>query len=31
MGETSKATYDVDFDRIRKVGGYVYFWDLTDL
>jgi len=23
-------TYYVDFDRIRKHGGYVYFWELTD-
>ena len=30
MGETSKATYYVDFDRIRKVDGYVYYWMLSD-
>ena len=24
-------TYYVDFERIRKHGGYVYFWQLTDL
>ena len=24
-------TYFVDFERIRKVDGFVYFWDLTDL
>ena len=24
-------TFYVDFDRIRKHGGYVYFWRLTDL
>ena len=24
------ATYYVDYDRIRKVDGYVYWWDLTD-
>ena len=23
-------TYYVDFERIRKHGGYVYFWQLTD-
>jgi hypothetical protein len=23
-------TFYVDFDRIRKHGGYVYWWDLTD-
>ena len=26
----SGDTYYADFDRIRKVGGYVYFWVLTD-
>ena len=30
MGETSKATYYVDFDRVRKVDGYVYYWMLVD-
>ena len=24
-------TYYVDFDRIRKNGSYVYWWDLSDL
>ena len=24
-------TYYVDFERIRKHGGYVYFWYMTDL
>ena len=24
-------TFYVDFERIRKHGGYVYFWDLMDL
>ena len=23
-------TFYMDFDRIRKHGGYVYFWELTD-
>ena len=23
-------TFYVDFERIRKVDGYVYYWDLTD-
>ena len=23
-------TFYVDFERIRKHGGYVYWWDLTD-
>lgn len=23
-------TFYVDFDRIKKHGGYVYYWDLTD-
>ena len=26
----SGNTYYVDFNRIRKVDGYVYWWDLTD-
>jgi hypothetical protein len=26
-----KNTYYVDFDRIRKIDGYVYFWVLEDL
>ena len=25
------STYYVDFERIRKRGGYVYYWDLQDL
>jgi hypothetical protein len=25
------TTYYVDFERIRKQGGYVYFWELQDL
>ena len=24
------TTFYVDFERIRKHGGYVYWWDLTD-
>ena len=24
-------TYYVDFERIRKHGGYVYYWELVDL
>ena len=27
----SGDTFYVDFERIRKHDGYVYFWDLTDL
>ena len=27
----SGNTYYVDFERIRKHGGYVYWWSLTDL
>ena len=27
----SGDTIYVDFERIRKQGGYVYWWDLTDL
>ena len=27
----SGTTFYVDFERIRKHGGYVYWWDLTDL
>ena len=26
----SGDTFYVDFERIRKHGGYVYWWDLTD-
>ena len=29
--KNSTATFYVDFERIQKVDGYVYFWDLTDL
>ena len=32
VGENGDGTtYYVDFDRIRKNGGYVYFWYLGDL
>ena len=32
MGENGKGdTFYVDFERIRKHGGYVYFWYLWDL
>ena len=24
------STFYVDFERIRKVGGYVYYWQMTD-
>ena len=31
VGENVKGnTFYVDFDRIRKNGGYVYYWDLAD-
>ena len=31
LGENVNGTFFyVDFDRIRKHDGYVYFWDLTD-
>ena len=31
LGESVNGnTYYVDFDRIRKHGGYVYFWELDD-
>ncbi|MDC0651431.1 hypothetical protein OAP52_05155 [Hellea sp.] len=30
VGENVKGTYYVDFDRIRKNGGYVYYWELVD-
>ena len=29
-GVESGDTFYVDFERIRKHGGYVYWWDLTD-
>ena len=32
VGESVKGnTFYVDFERIRKHGGYVYWWDLSDL
>jgi len=32
IGENVKGnTFYVDFERIRKQGGYVYWWDLNDL
>lgn len=32
VDETAEGTtFYVDFERIRKHGGYVYFWYLTDL
>ena len=27
----NETTFYVDFERIRKHGGYVYFWNLTNL
>ena len=31
VGESSSgSTYYVDFERIRKHDGYIYFWTLTD-
>jgi hypothetical protein len=31
LGTSSNGdTFYVDFDRIRKVNGYVYYWDLVD-
>jgi hypothetical protein len=29
--DVKRNTYYVDFERIKKVDGNVYFWDLTDL
>ena len=29
--DVNGTTIYVDFERIRKQGGYVYWWDLTDL
>ena len=29
--DTMGNTFYVDFERIRKHGGYVYWWDLTNL
>ena len=31
MSENVNGTFYVDFERIRKVDGYVYWWTLTDL
>ena len=30
VGENADATFYVDFERIRKHGGYVYWWVLGD-
>jgi hypothetical protein len=30
VGESSGGTFYVDFEKIRKVDGYVYYWTLTD-
>ena len=30
VGENADATFYVDFERIRKHGGYVYYWVLSD-
>jgi len=30
VSEGSRGTYYVDFERIRKVDGYVYFWYMVD-
>ena len=30
MSENIAATYYVDFERMRKVDGFVYFWYLSD-
>ena len=30
-GVTSGSVFYTDFERIRKHGGYVYWWGLTDL
>ena len=30
LGQVSRFTFYVDFERIRKHDGYVYWWDLTD-
>jgi hypothetical protein len=30
LGENVKATFYVDFERMRKVDGYVYYWTLQD-
>ncbi len=31
VGENVHGDFYVDFDRIKKVDGYVYFWELGDL
>ena len=31
IGQLDGDTFYVDFERLRKHGGYVYFWSLTDL
>ena len=31
MSENIAATYYVDFERIRKHDGFVYYWEMTDL
>ena len=31
VSESVVATYYVDFERIRKHDGYVYYWELMDL
>tara|TARA_R110002012_G_scaffold242856_1_gene417350 strand:- start:1562 stop:1945 length:384 start_codon:yes stop_codon:yes gene_type:complete len=28
--ENNEGTFYVDFERIRKVDGYVYYWDMSD-
>ena len=30
VGESVRATFYVDFERIRKHDGYVYYWRLSD-
>ena len=30
VGENIKATFYVDYERIRKNDGYVYYWELAD-
>ena len=30
VGKNIKATFYVDYERIRKHDGYVYFWELVD-
>lgn len=31
VGSTGGYTFYIDFERIRKHGGFVYFWSLDDL